>query len=223
MTPQQQRAVERLAEQLENMSQQGDQAARDEKNAERLREQAQRLYENASPEQRERMQRWAQQMARNPSDGDTSPAGDRRWQGSGNARREGSTLGGGDPRRNATQATAPPIRTEPIDARARTSERDGNAEQAQVVAEWLGRGDERRVPGSPLPDSAAVQNRLREAARSAEQAIGERTVPGRYDRILREYFRRLPAKLADPSSPEASPGLAPAAEPAADGASGGGR
>lgn len=234
MTPAQQRAIERLGKQLEKMSKQPGNAAEHEKNAERLREQARRLYEGASPEQRERMDRWMQQAAREhpPQNGHERsdamhPPRDvaGRQQGAPGGRddragepNDGSTLGGGEPTRDTSARTEDrPLRTTPVDARS-PGDRAGSGNE-QVVAEWLGSGDERRAP----TDQAAVQSRLREAARSAEQAIGDRTVPSRYDRILREYFRRLPEKVAPTGASPASSAPAPAAEPAHDGGSSGGQ
>jgi hypothetical protein len=180
------------------MSKQPDAARRHEKNADELREQAQRLYDAASPEQKERMRRWVQDAARRQQDRDLA-GGDQEAREMG-ARGPGSTRGGGDPRREVGQpAPDQSVRTEPVDARAAHVPGDEPPNE-QVVAEWLGRGGERHSPTDP----AVVQGRLREAARSAERAIGDRTVPGRYDRILREYFKRLPDKLA-PAPPRPRP------------------
>lgn len=226
MTPAQRRALERLSDQLKKMSDQPANAAEHERSAERLREQARRLYEGASPEQRERMSRWMQQAAgdRPPRAGAADAANHRPElaqgrQGVPNDRPpasfesgDGSTRGGGDPTRGlAAGAQRQPLRTTPVDARSPNEHAESGREQ--VVAEWLGSGDERREP----VEQAAVRSRLLQAARSAERAIDDRSVPSRYDRILREYFRRLPERVA-PSGGSSTP--APAAEPAPDGGSG---
>ncbi len=229
MTPAQRRAVERLSEQLEKMSKRPGDAADHEKNADRLREQARRLYESASPEQRERMERWMQQAATGQPPGGNnnrpdsanpgralaqtqqSDQGDRGQRGGSPG--SGSTRGGGEPVHDfAAAAGDQPVRTTPVDARS--AEDLAHSGHEQVVAEWLGSGDDRRTPA----EKAAVVARLQQAARSAEEAIGDRVVPSRYDRILREYFRRLPAKVAPGATP-AQPAPAPA--PAPDGGQGG--
>lgn len=90
-------------------------------------------------------------------------------------------------------------RVEPVDARAPGTSDRTTAEQ--VVAEWLGRGAESADPAR----SAEIADRLRQATRSAEQAIGDRTVPSRFDRVLREYFRRLPAEVSPRPATEPPP------------------
>lgn len=90
-------------------------------------------------------------------------------------------------------------RVEPVDARAPgTSDRTAGD---QVVAEWLGRGAESADPAR----FAEIADRLRQATRSAEQAIGDRAVPSRFDRVLREYFRRLPAEVSPRPATEPPP------------------
>lgn len=226
MTPAQRRALERLSDQLKKMSDQPAKAAEHERSAERLREQARRLYEGASPEQRERMARWMQQAAgdRPPRAGAADRANNRPKLAQGRQEvpndrppasfesGDGSTRGGGDPTRGlAAGAQGQPLRTTPVDARSPNEHADSGREQ--VVAEWLGSGDERREP----VEQAAVRSRLLQAARSAERAIDDRSVPSRYDRILREYFRRLPERVAPAGGPSTP---APAAQPAPDGGSG---
>jgi len=176
------------------------QAGKHDQNAERLREQAQRMYEAASPQQRKRMEQWIAQSP--PPSGNDEAA------------RAGKGDGAPDtnlndrPRPTSPDASPPgtPIRTDPVDARSKSPESSAPSDSEQVVAEWLGEGDRHRDPAA----AAAVAKRITEAARSAEQAIGDRTVPSRYDRVLREYFRRLPERVAKPAGPApVGPPIAP--------------
>ncbi len=200
-----------------------------EKNAERLMKEAQRLYDSASPEQRERMQQWARQPGpqRPPDLGEPEAPGSTGGSRGQQAVRGSEVIGhdsvGGEAEKarglRAQEPGEAAIRTDPVDARRAGSGggSDDEAAREQVVAEWLGQGSKRAggTAGAGEPSPETVQERLRAAARSAERAIGDRAVPGRYDRILREYFNRLPAKFAREPGGTAD-ALPPAAAPAGD-------
>lgn len=206
-------AMKRLAEQLSRMSQTSRDAQKQQQNAERLMEQARRLYENASPEQRERMRQWAmEQASKSGEQGGFAPRAT-----DGDSQRAPSPVAGdGGPRpKSGAKGDAPSeIRTEPIDARSAsnpTKEGGEDRTRPRVIAEWLGEGDRRRGPAQ----QGLIDEQLREATRTAEQAIGDRSVSRRYDRVLQEYFRRLPAKVRSAASAEQT-GSSGAAEPARD-------
>lgn len=123
----------------------------------------------------------------------------------------GSGGGQHNSRREATKAEAE--RTEMVDARGKG---EGNAKTAgrdRVVAEWLGEpgGNGQAGGGGASPQAMKM---LREAAASGQKAIEERTVPPRFDGVLRKYFQRLP---------EAVGGGAPGSTPAAPAKAGGGK
>jgi hypothetical protein len=46
---------------------------------------------------------------------------------------------------------------------------------------------------------------MRQAARSAQQAVDERAIPSRYDRLVQRYFRRLPEKVAERAEAAGTP------------------
>lgn len=175
-------ATDRLRESLQRMASESDRSKQSRQDAAELRRRAQELYDSADPSQREQMQRWARQ-ASEPRQARNRDAGSR----------AGSQAGGrgeSDPRELAESQgqSIPPSATTSVNA----TEPNGQAPPNEsVVAEWLGDGQERGKALDPARSDAA-RARLLEAARSAEQAIGDRAVPGRYDRVLREYFKRLP-------------------------------
>lgn len=203
--------MQRLAEQLSRMSQSPRQARQQQQSAERLMEQARRMYENASPEQREQMRRWAMDQASKMGDrGGHSPDGSSSGVSSAASGGDGAGAGGPRARSEGVAGERQEIRTEPVDATAagRRGEPAGDPSRPPVIAEWLGEGDRRRGPAQ----EAMIDEQLREATRSAEQAIGDRSVSRRYDRVLQEYFRRLPAKVRSAAGQSGGG----AAEPARD-------
>ena len=201
-------AVERLAKQLEKMASQGKQGELDRQRAAAAREQARRMAENLSPQQQERVREWAEALAKSRpglaeqfargGDGEEprDPSGPppAMSDGSTGEGRGGNTAAGDQPAENRSGDARPPLsprRTEIVDARDPQSPRRAG-ESDQVVAEWLAPP----TPGTGTGGAAAVE-RVRRAAQSAQQAVDDRAVPSRYDRLVQRYFRRLPDKVAE--------------------------
>ncbi|MGD9689328.1 MAG: hypothetical protein AB7K52_08040 [Phycisphaerales bacterium] len=227
--PGDERGMERLAKQLREIAEQQRGAKRDEAQAERMRKMAREWWDGASAEQRERAAKLARELAREGrptgDEGGTmgesterepgSPMGgapvdrERRAEGSGGAG-AGSEAGRGATARDGERVEPGAKRaTETVDARA--GDRPGGAPD-RVIAEWLSgaRGTGRAGEG-PAPE--AVRAELREAARAAQRAVDDRLVPRRFDRLIREFFRRAPEELG--VSPAGAPGpSAPSGGPA---------
>lgn len=110
-------------------------------------------------------------------------------------------------------ASAAKPNTEPVDARSAPI----NPGQERVIAEWLSRGPREATAAK----SNEVAGALRDAAQSAERALEDRTVPSRFDSVIRRYFQRLPSDLGVPATnpapakPAAAPGTVPPANPPA--------
>jgi len=192
--------VKDLADTLERM-------ARERRAAEQAADQAQGL--------RDRARRVVEAAAGTGSDPSDAPAPDGAGADSGLGRdpRPGAPGGGA---RRAERVPAPlaradapgplPAETVPVDARARGAAERPLTGDERPVGEWLGPG-----PGAGADGAARrrqVQEAVAEAARSAERAVEDRTIHRRYDRLLRGYFRRLPARVLGEGAP--APGAAPA-------------
>lgn len=241
--PKDQRSLERLAKQIGEMADQRRRAGEDRKDAEALREMAQRWWDKASPDQRQQAERLARELARQRgSNGDEE----------GNGTRNGPppTLGReGDPRddRSASPLAArgarsnspgpegsatdqaevpgrtpgsPAQRTHVVDARSKGDDAPAPAARDRVMAQWL---TNRPATGeSAAGDAVEARGILREAARAAQQAVDDRTLPRRYDRLLKRYFQHAPEELglirpapAPPATPAPAAAPAPAATPSA--------
>jgi hypothetical protein len=162
------RGLEGLREQLERMSSPTGGASEKREAADELRRQAERLLEQASPEERERMERMAREMQdrMRPSPGERgappriSPGSEQAWE------------------------------TEAFDARAAPGE--GDAGPQEVIAEWFGEGDvdrpEARGSGAGAP--------LRQAAAGAERAIDRQAVPRARSDLVRRVFERFQRRAA---------------------------
>jgi hypothetical protein len=216
--------LEQLAKHLERMTADDGKQRSDRETGERAREQAQKLAEKLSPAQQERLKQWAEGLARERPDlaerfaneGEPRPRGDRgEGEAEGDMPREQPSAGaergvgdGPEGTRQEREATGtervfPPSRTEIVDARDAGTGRPGTKGQRdQVVAEWLAPP----TPGSATgAGPAAAAERMRQAARSAQQAVDERAIPSRYDRLVQRYFRRLPEKVAERAEAAGTP------------------
>ncbi len=176
--------LDHLTEQLKQAEQTKDQAQRDVRTARELRQIEQKMLENASPEERQRLRQWELQLAKQQSGS------------------EPGTQPGINPLGSPDTSQAP-IRTEPVDARPKVQPPPSDQPtQEHVVAEWYSNN---KAGADPAATRRDLQESLQRARQSAEQAINERVVPGRYDRLLRQYFRRVPERAVPPA---AGPGTA---------------
>ncbi|MEO1512567.1 MAG: hypothetical protein AAFU70_10865 [Planctomycetota bacterium] len=86
--------------------------------------------------------------------------------------------------------------TELVDAR----DRDADDTRERVVSEWF-----KDPEGRPLDAAAPAEAReaIRRAARDAERAVEQQTVPRRYEDLVRRVFERY-ARRADDAASEAT-------------------
>jgi len=234
--PKDQRSLERLAKQIREMADQRRRSGEDRKDAEALREMAQRWWDKASPDQRQQAERLARELARrrgsSPDGGDNGPgsearphfdsAGDRRPEGTpsplaargARSNNPGPEGAGSDQSDSPGRAPgAPAQRTHVVDARSKGDDAGGPAARDRVMAQWL---TNRPAAGESAPgDAAEARGILREAARAAQQAVDDRTLPRRYDRLLKRYFQHAPEELGLAPRPAPPPAEAPAS-PAPD-------
>jgi hypothetical protein len=193
-------------------------AAKDRRSAQELRERARRILENASPEQRRKLEQWARELAKEQPRGERSrPApGDHageRQDVAGSPQQTDGALAEGEPATPMNSTGSSPgseparvgrgvpgessggFRTDAVDARPRDAgPASPDAPPARIAGEVAGDGR----PGAPLLSRQEAADAVRRASESAERAIDDRSIPGRYDRLLRRYFKRLPEKLGAP-------------------------
>lgn len=177
--------MQRMEEELRQMAESAKGSQQGQQRAKELREQAQRMLEQASPEQREQMRRWAQKQQQESGSG----------AGSGMGIDNSPTAAG----------SADGFRTEDVDARKPVE--PGGRER--VAGEWTDPSQEIHR-GGPASTRAMAET-LREAQQSAEQAIEDQVVPTRY-RNVREYFRK--ARERAEREAQQAPAPAPAAQDA---------
>ncbi len=90
-------------------------------------------------------------------------------------------------------------RVEDVDARRGADDREGGARSF----EWY---NPNAREGRGTVDARVAAERLREAAKSAERAIEDQTLPSRYSKLLREYYRRMPDAVKGESPPSSESG-----------------
>jgi hypothetical protein len=154
------KAVERLAEQLRRLEQMDESARRRLSESRSLREQAERLLRQMSPRDRERLEELARRWGGDPS----APGSDRSDQ-------------------PAVPEWAGP--TEVVDARPRAEPARGVREA--VISEWLTPAV--RDPDAIVQRQVAAE-RFREAARGAERAVEQQAVPLQHRDLVRRVFNR---------------------------------
>lgn len=167
--PPSEQGVQRLRQTLERFSRSQEDAQRRFEQSERLREMSRQMMEQATPEERDQLRRWAESFQGERPDLPPAPA--RPWTGA----------------------------TEPVDARPPADPADPQRPDSErVIAEWY--SDRTPDPDGRVP--APAQGELREAARSAEQAIEQQVVPNRYADLVRRVFRRYGERAEPPPGPE---------------------
>jgi len=126
---------------------------------------ARKLLENATPEQKRELEQLMQDLAKD------NPGG----------------LNPGDKSRPITRTPPRPIQdvqTRPVDARTKP---DRPAQGERTIAEWFSnRPIDRNAPAGSSPAAEDLQR----AAKSAEQAIEQQTIPARYTDLIKRVFKR---------------------------------
>lgn len=179
--------MKRLVEQLQRIAQGHELPSRQE--AERLRQMADKAMKEMTPEQREQMQKLAQEFAK--SGGAHPPSSE-----GGHA---GSEPGAG-PGEHAAGVPRQPWRGESLPVDARRPAAAGQKPQERTLAEWSGPGQ--KEPGAP--ESGGVSQAMREAAQGAERAVEQQQVPARYSDLVRRVFKRYAqgAARGQPENPK---------------------
>jgi len=176
---------EGLSEQFDRMSREAREAEAQRKRAERLRDAARQLGGEVTPGQ---SNEWGLDRERLPG------------------------RSGGEGSDNSERPSGPGSRPRLPDGFKGTDEVDARrgAESGSVVHEWSN-------PDAPIARDGAVSNRpmseeLLEAQESAQKGVEERTIPNRYDPVLRKYFEKAlkRAKEAEAEGKKAEPTPAPA-------------
>ncbi len=202
--PQSDDAIKDLAKRLADVAEQSKNSQRQAADAKKLRERAERLLKNASPQEREQLERLAREFqkeldARGGGGGEAPPPGD------------GTPLAQ-DPRSGRGPMSVPrrpsgPSATQTVDARPNQQGRDRRPERGQrVIAEWLGEGS--RGQGEP----GAFEGAVREAADGVERAIEQQNVPPGYQDLVRRVFQRY-TESARPGAATPAGSTAPATPP----------
>ena len=191
-----------MREQLKRLADQPKKSQQGMENSEALRKQAEQLWKNASPEQREQIRELAKEMAKQ----NRQQGGSQASVNAPNGHEAGDQASGfaRNGRPGSQDANF-------VDTQVKDAQSEGAGPQ-RVVAEWLGKGK----PGTGAVAAPAERDRIvREAVKSGEKAIEERAAPKRFDKLLMDYFKRLPDQV-NPGAPGGAP--APAtASPTTDG------
>lgn len=198
--------LERLAKELERLQRDGAKTPADQPPpSEAMREQAREMLEKLSPDEREQLKKLAERLAEradaNGSTGDAArlapaprPDGDDT-----NSPQSRRPIGAGSV--NAPRApVAENARTQDAGNPAANRAPSGRLNPDDRVVGEIPRGTGREIRAADADARARV---VQEAAASAQRAIDDRVVPNRFAPAIRDYFKRLPAKLGVPSSPPA--------------------
>jgi hypothetical protein len=213
--------IKRLADELQNLADSPKDAAARRQEAQQYRKQAEELLKNASPEQREQIKRWGQDLAdemkkRGHGESESSPSTHPNGRGPGN--KAGDSI--------ARTPEQPRVgRTNIVDARSRPSP-DAGKPRERVIAEWyadrpVDPADRSTSTTAPTGISSEGQNLAREAAREGERALESQIIPGRFDKLLQRYFQRLPQRAGakpDGGTPAGSKPVEPAKDAPTSGA-----
>jgi hypothetical protein len=207
--PEDAEGLERLARELEKIARdrKGDPVSREK--SESMRRQAEEMLEKMSPDQRKRMEELAQRLAEKMSRDGTRPQD--QFDGQPEGKSDGSPGTGfstSGPRAAPTPANRAPWtgETRTVDARVRKPGPNNDERTLAELARDEGRRTDAGVSTRPLDDG------LREAAKGAERAIEEQSVPSRHA----DYVRRVFGKYLERASgtPSSTSDAKPPAKPA---------
>lgn len=201
-------AIDQMKQMLEQMEQQQRDGMNADERARQLREQAKKLLDQATPEQKEQMMKWAQQQMREqgerPETGPDGEPGSREGMpvDGGSGQQAGGGPGSGAPGSTPMDA----VRTEDVDIRRR-------GEKERIAAEWT-------RPGVSQPDRTISQRefeqQLLDAQEAAQKAMEEQTIPARYGNV-KEFYKRALKKQEGTKPADPPPAPAPDAPDAKDG------
>ncbi len=183
-------------------------AANHRRQAEQMRKQAEEILKSASPEQRQQLERWHQQLARELS----KDAPTDRPLGAGMQRQDHTPQSGNNPEgaagANPSRPDAPTTsRTDTVDARRPTPR---PTQPERTIAEWYtDRPIDPAATGAPALPPAA-ESAVHQAARAGERAVESQQVPARFDKLLLRYFQRLPDRAKGAPEPASTPSSQPA-------------
>lgn len=182
--------LEQLKQALQRARDANKNAAADRQQARALREQAQRALDAMSPQEREELQRLAQQLQRDAPGGSGSLPG-----APGAAARPGDNpiAPQSDVDRLSQQAAA-------SDQTVRVRGRDDGTSK-RTLAEWLAKPRAPSDSSAPADLSAA----LRDAARGGENAVEQQAVPSRHADYLKRVFKRYRERAEPKSAPKSDP------------------
>lgn len=166
--------VERLSRELERLERMDRASRQGMAQSRAVRERAEKLLEQASPEERERLEELAERF--------------------------GSGVGDGPPEGNepAPRVAEWAGATEAVDARPRgPAARSANE---SVIAEWLSGAEGSGGVGTARGGGSAAE-RVRQAAASAERAVEQQAVPMQHRELVRRVFRRFSERAAEGGGP----------------------
>jgi hypothetical protein len=172
-------ARERLNEALRELQNRQTGAGESRRQSEEMRERARDLAEKLTPEERQRLEQWSREFAREDDRNGEQDTPDRSSSGRG--------LPPGDGRGETGREGEPADDEFFTDARE-IDLRDGGGDE-RTVAEWLASERPEGDPGSTGDGEGA--SRAGQAQRAAERAVNDGAVPRRYHGLIQRYFGRL--------------------------------
>jgi hypothetical protein len=156
-----------MIRELQKLAESGANSQDSQRQTQQMRQMARKMLEDATPQQRQEIERLAQQIARSGKGGG----------GPGNQR---SPLAQQSPTAPREGPTAP------VDAR-RGPANPGDRPPERIISEWYSDKPVDRSTGTAAPSPAQA---MQSAAAGAERAIEQQTVPPRYSDLVRRVFRR---------------------------------
>lgn len=203
--PQSDDAIKDLAKRLADVAEKSKNSQRQASDAQKLREQAEKMVKEASPQEREQLERLAREFQRemDSRQGDGASPQQPPPPGSGTPIAQNPNSGRGP--MSAPRRPTGPTATQTVDARPR--ERRSERGQ-QVLAEWLGEG------ASGQGTSSTFDGAVRDAADGVERAIEQQSVPPGYQDLVRRVFQRYTEAAKSPApSTKPAPATAPSTTP----------
>jgi hypothetical protein len=174
--------MEELRRAMKSASEGKKSGAQSREQAERLREQAKRALEQLKPEEREELQRLAQEMKKSPSSGSQGVVPNDN-PGDAPGMQPGALPGGG--------GQGAPVAAAPGDEDVVRVRGGDDGASKRTLAEWLAKPTKGEARGD-----ATLSGALQEAAAGAERAVEQQAVPSRHADYLKRVYKRYRERAA---------------------------
>ncbi len=168
-------SLEKFAQKLRDAAQQAQKSQQSQEQARKMEEMARQMLEKATPEQRQKFEQLAGDLAKKQPPGRGIQPGT-----------------ASKPNTPGTPATPRDANTKPVDARP--TKPGDEKKQERVIAEWY---SDKPIDRNGVSEAPAGEE-MQRAADAADRAVEQQTVPAKYSGLIKRVFKRYAEQVPVP-------------------------